>query len=587
MHSDTTSFSINRRAYFPLVLTALVIAWALLYPWWFGETTTDFAQALAPPSSAHIFGTDHYGMDLAVRVAEGLRISILMALISAVVATAIGTVIGVTAALSPPSVDTVLMRTTDAVAAVPHILVTIIIAATWRGSLTAIVTAIALTHWTLVARLIRAQTITIRASRYVAQAYSFGASRWLVAREHFWLEARRQVIVSIALLTPHAVWHESVLSFLGLGLPPQRASLGTLIGDAQTDLLLGAWWTWLAPSAVLVAFTLLILATLRTLNTRESLTIPTAERGTEGTTDVGVDVESGQVDADNPLVIDAVSVRIPTTLEHESGWIHAATDVSLTVEAGRVLGLVGESGCGKSTLANVLAGVLSGDARITGHVWVDDGGEILDLVALPQHEWPRVRRQLVSVVPQGGAHCLNRVRTVRTHLEQVLKSRGLEADESARAKLLRRVHLDPAVENLYPHQLSGGMAQRINLALGIVGSPRVLVVDEPTAGLDPELAGDLWQLLRELVADGTAVLAITHAVEMAEIYADDIALMYAGRIVESGHAQHVARQPRSAYGRALRDARADAGLVAVPGSPPSLFNLDPHHSFTDRLGGEI
>lgn len=582
MHNDDVFLSINRRAYVPLGLTVLVVAWALLYPVWYGETTTDFASALSAPSSSHIFGTDHYGMDLAVRVAEGLQISILMALISAVVATAIGTAIGVTAALAHPRVDSVLMRTTDAVAAVPHILVTIIIAATWRGSLTAIVAAIALTHWTLVARLIRAQTIAIRSSRYVAQAYSFGASRWLVAREHFWPEARRQVIVSVALLTPHAVWHESVLSFLGLGLPPQRASLGTLIGDAQTDLLLGAWWTWLAPSVVLVVFTLLILATLRALSTREESTPEWVEDAVVSEAESDSD---GLASERNPLVIDGVSVRIPAQLGEETGWIHAATGVSLSVESGRVLALVGESGCGKSTLANVLAGVLSPDTRISGHVWVHNDGQLLDLVNLADKQWPQVRSRLVSVVPQGGAHCLNRVRTVKTHLEQVLSARGLEADQAARARLLTRVHLDPGVENLYPHQLSGGMAQRINLALGMVGSPRVLVVDEPTAGLDPELAGELWSLLRELTASGTAVLAITHALEMAEVFADDIALMYAGRIIETGSAKRIAREPQSAYGRALRQARADTGLTAVPGSPPSLFNLDSGHSFTDRLGG--
>ncbi|MDO5720152.1 MAG: dipeptide/oligopeptide/nickel ABC transporter permease/ATP-binding protein [Actinomycetaceae bacterium] len=581
MHNDGF-LSINRRAYLPLALTVLVIVWAVLYPVWYGETTTDFASALSAPSSSHIFGTDHYGMDLAVRVAQGLQISILMALMSAVVATAIGTAVGVIAALARPRVDSVLMRLTDAVAAVPHILVTIIIAATWRGSLTAIVAAIALTHWTLVARLIRAQTIAIRSSRYVAQAYSFGASRWLVAREHFWPEARRQVIVSIALLTPHAVWHESVLSFLGLGLPPQRASLGTLIGDAQTDLLLGAWWTWLAPSVVLVVFTLLILATLRTLSTREESTPEWVE---DAAADKAESDSSRLASERHPLVIDGVSVRIPAQLGTQKGWIHAATGVNLSVEAGRVLALVGESGCGKSTLANVLAGVLSPDTRISGYVWLCRDGQILDLVNLTDKQWLQVRGQLVSVVPQGGAHCLNRVRTVKTHLEQVLSARGLEANQAARARLLARVHLDPGVENLYPHQLSGGMAQRINLALGMVGSPRVLVVDEPTAGLDPELAADLWSLLRELTASGTAVLAITHALEMAEVFADDIALMYAGRIVETGSAARIARDPQSAYGRALRQARADTGLIAVPGSPPSLFNLDPGHSFTDRLGG--
>lgn len=613
----------NRRGLVPLALTVAIVAWALIYPMGRGGLTTDFSQALQAPSAAHIFGTDHYGSDLAVRVAEGLQISILMAVVSAVIATGLGTVIGLVAALSNPRVDAVLMRFTDAVAAIPHILVTIIIAASWRGSLTAIIVAIAITHWTLVARLIRAQTIAIRSSRYVSQAYSFGASRAMVAREHFWPEARHQVVISVALLTPHAVAHESILSFLGLGLPPTRASLGTLIGEAQTDLLLGAWWTWLAPSIVLVIFTLLILATLRAFTTREPLKVEgepdipsrdaqdvevparspegasqsvsggkvadldgqhTEATGHTGTTPTAASAFQPTNDSRSPvLVLENVYIRIPARVGAETGWIHAANGVNLTLASGRVHALAGESGCGKSTLARLLAGTLPPGTRTAGHAWISTESGPTDLVQLSQSQWQRVRGDVISMVPQGGAHLLNRTRTVRTHLEQVLKARGLDAGIKARHELLRAVHLDAEVDGLYPHQLSGGMAQRVNLALGIAGNPRVLVVDEPTAGLDPELAADIWGLLREQTRRGITVLAITHDLQMAEDYADDLTLMYAGSILETGDAKQVSRHPQSAYGKALQAARPDRGLVPVPGTPPPLFNLDPNHRFADRL----
>lgn len=241
------------------VLTLLAV-YALAVPWAAGEQRADFAQARRPPDPHHWFGTGHSGFDLFVRTADGLRVSLLIAAVCAVVATVLGLALGGAAAAAGGRFDTVVMRLTDGVNALPHLLLGIVIVALYRGSVPAIIASIALTHWPQVARIVRAEILSVRGSGYVEAAYLWGATRWQVLRRHLLPAAAPQAGVALVMLLPHAIWHESTLSFLGLGLSPDRASLGTLLEISRGDVLTGAWWTLAAPTAVLVAATLAVAA---------------------------------------------------------------------------------------------------------------------------------------------------------------------------------------------------------------------------------------------------------------------------------------------------------------------------------------
>ncbi|WP_137726388.1 ABC transporter permease [Prescottella subtropica] len=251
------------------VLVAVVI-YAVATPWIAGPQTADFTQALQPPSGGHWFGTDHSGYDLFVRTADGLRVSLLIAAVCAATATILGTVIGAAAATIGGRTDTALMRATDTVNALPHLLLGIVIVAMFPGSLPAIIASIALTHWPQVARLVRAQILAVRSADYVDAAYLWGASRRHVFRHHLLPAAAPQAVIALLMLLPHAIWHESTLSFLGLGLSPDRASLGTLLQLARGDLLTGAWWTLAAPAGALIVTTLAVagIAAARRTRTR-------------------------------------------------------------------------------------------------------------------------------------------------------------------------------------------------------------------------------------------------------------------------------------------------------------------------------
>ncbi|GAA10892.1 MULTISPECIES: ABC transporter permease [Gordonia] len=230
------------------VIGVLAVGWPLIA----GDQTADFAQALRAPGDGALLGTDHSGYDLGVRTAEGLRISLLIALACAVLATLLGVTIGIASVTAGGWVDAIVMRVVDGVNALPHLVVGVVIAAMWRGEPVAIIASIALTHWPAVARVVRAELLEATSAGWVETARLAGASRTFVATRHLLPAVSGQVLVAMTVLLPHAVWHETTLSFLGVGLSPDAASLGTLLGQARGDVITGAWWTLVVPGVALI-----------------------------------------------------------------------------------------------------------------------------------------------------------------------------------------------------------------------------------------------------------------------------------------------------------------------------------------------
>ncbi|TDC94832.1 ABC transporter ATP-binding protein [Saccharopolyspora aridisoli] len=249
--------------------------------------------------------------------------------------------------------------------------------------------------------------------------------------------------------------------------------------------------------------------------------------------------------------------------------VRAVSDAALRLRPGRVLALVGESGCGKSVLASALLGLLPGNAETRGHALLDDG---TDLLAAPEPVLAgRIRGRRVGLVPQSAGTHLTPVRTARAQLVETIDSlRG----PSGADELARRVGLNPADLDRYPHELSGGMAQRVALALALAGDPRIILADEPTTGLDRPLVHRTVDLLADAATDGRAVLLITHDLAAARRVATDVAVMYASRIVEAGPADEVLNDPWHPYTAGLLAALPEGGFEPIPGHPPSLTELD-------------
>lgn len=247
-------------AWLALLAVALMAAYALCAPWLASgdPLDSDFSRGGLAPSWAAWFGTDAAGHDLFVRVALALRVSLLIALVTALSSAVVGTLAGIAAGMLGGWTDRIVMRCADTLCALPHLLVGVLIVALFRGSVLAIICSLVLTHWISIARVVRAQTIGLRHADYVEAAWLAGMSRMHILVYHFVPASLGQALVGVTLLVPHTIWHESTLSFLGLGLPAHMASLGTLMSDAQGALLLGQWWTLVFPCLLLVLVTLAV-----------------------------------------------------------------------------------------------------------------------------------------------------------------------------------------------------------------------------------------------------------------------------------------------------------------------------------------
>ena len=275
-----------------------------------------------------------------------------------------------------------------------------------------------------------------------------------------------------------------------------------------------------------------------------------------------------------------LSVRNLTTEFFSGGaWLEAVSDVSFDLRRGEILGLVGESGCGKSTVAYSVMRLLASNARISaGEVWLED----VNLTAVDEDELQDLRGSRLSMIFQDPMTALDSLFTVGHQvietLQEHLDLNVIEAQERALA-LLRQVGIPAAEErlNAYPYQFSGGMSQRIALAIAISCHPQVLIADEPTTALDVTIQAQILHLIRRLLVEkqGTGVLLITHDLGVVAQVCDRVAVMYAGKIVEFGDVASIFSNPLHPYTQALLNSLPSQGIARgelenIQGRVPSL-----------------
>lgn len=237
-----------------VVLAVLVVP--LVIP--LDRQAVDLALKLQAPSWAHPFGTDEVGRDLLLRCVYGLRVSLLVGVVAALAAAVIGTAVGALAGALGGWADRAVMRVVDLFSSVPHLLLGIFIVAMFRPGVWPVIISVALTHWLSTARIVRAELLSLRSRPYIDAAVSGGASRWRVTVRHLLPAVLPQAGLAAVLMVPHAIWHESALSFLGLGLPAHEASLGIMVNTARSSLLAGHWWPTLFPGLFIIVPTLAI-----------------------------------------------------------------------------------------------------------------------------------------------------------------------------------------------------------------------------------------------------------------------------------------------------------------------------------------
>lgn len=280
-----------------------------------------------------------------------------------------------------------------------------------------------------------------------------------------------------------------------------------------------------------------------------------------------------------------LSIRaLNTYFQVKETVVKAVDDVSLDIYPQEVLALVGETGCGKSVLALSILRLLPKNSQIQGSIRYKG----LEILEASEEELRKLRGKEIGMIPQSQATSLNPLLKVGWQVMEVLKLHKkvgkLEAQQKV-VNLFTRLQLpDPAKRmNYYPHQLSGGMRQRVLVSMGVACKPNLILVDEPTKGLDAVLRKEVVNMLGEQAAENSSsMMLITHDFSVAAVLADRIAVMYAGEIVEMGSASGILGKPRHPYTQSLIDSLPGRGFKPIPGYSPSLSLLPPGCRFQPR-----
>jgi ABC-type dipeptide/oligopeptide/nickel transport system ATPase component/ABC-type dipeptide/oligopeptide/nickel transport system permease subunit len=553
-----------------LVVLAAVVAVAIVGPLVWPYTHTQITDEVSsPPSAAHPLGTDTLGHDMLALIMRGLQQSLLIAATVAVVASVIGTVLGIVSGYLGRVVDGVIMRMVDLVLTVPTIAVAAFLGSrfaesdvSWLG----IALVLGGLLWTSVARIVRGVVLRLRELPYIEAASVMGAGRVRIMLRHLAPNVSDHIIVATTLLVGVAILAESGLSFLGFGVRAPDTSLGLLISSAQNSVLTRPW-LFAFPGALII---LIVLAVnyfgegiRNAFNPREATANPLvgtrrlAARSAEARPAEARSAEVRSAEA-RPATHAAsargglVSVR-GLAIRFPKSPTPAVDGVSLDIAPGEVLALVGESGSGKSLTSLALAGLLPLEAEQRGSVRF--AGQ--EVTGLSFAEWRRLRGRRIATVLQDPSTSLNPVLTIGAQFAESFAVAGRIGRDEARARaieLLRLVAIrDPEARlGQYPHQMSGGMRQRVVIAMAMMHDPDLIIADEPTTALDVTVQSQVLDSLRVArERTGAAMLFISHDLSLVAGIADRVAVMRGGRIVESADVVTLFGNPRHEYTQRL------------------------------------
>jgi peptide/nickel transport system permease protein len=553
----------------------------------------DLESSLAPPfwdggSTDHPLGTDALGRDTLSRLMYGARASLTISVAATLIAAVLGLVTGSIAGFYRGSVDSLVMRAGDIQLAFPFILLAIAVLGVIPDRKPIhLILVLGIPGWIVYARVVRSRVLAERDKEYVVSARALGASRPRILWRYV-LPSTWQVLPVIALLDlGFLVIVEATLSFLGFGLTPPTPSWGSTLAEGRQYMVVTPWLAILPGIAIM--FTVLsinlaadgladVLDPKLTKGTfrREVLRLPSRRERAEA--------DGG---AQRLLHVDDLFVDFPL----EDRVVRAVRGVSFGLERGETLGIVGESGSGKSVTALSIIQLLDAPGRVSGGRILFDGH---DLARIDDGKMAALRGRRIGMIFQNPASALNPVLTVGFQLTETLRVQLGLSKAAARARtreaLLSVGIGDPdRVLERYPFQLSGGMNQRVMIAMAMACEPDLLIADEPTTALDVTTQAQILEQLRDITRRAnTSLILITHDIALVAEYADTILVMYAGRVSEVGPVGDVVASPKHPYTQALLKAmpRADAApgapLEAIPGELPDPAAPPPGCPFAPR-----
>ena len=546
------------------VLALFVLLLAATFPWLLAPVSPGTLDLpYLKPDARHLLGTDSIGQDLLSELIYSARISLCVAFLASITATFLGTLVGMVSGYCEGGWDQWLMRVTDVFLLVPALPLIILLTAYMDSGVLGIALVIGMTAWPATARVVRANVRQERGKNYIRSAQAFGAGNLYVMTVHILPNISQLVLAKGTLVAASAMVAEAGVSFLGLGDPGYR-SWGAMLHEAFTGggLLNGAYLWYMSP-IVCISLTVLCLTFIgqRWIEADEEDTLIVGARGK--------DVLPSSFSHGAPgLRVNGLSVDF---VKRDGTVFRALDRLEMTVNENERLAIVGETGSGKSILLLALMGLLPRNAAVTGEILL--GGT--NLCTLSEKGFQRLRGKHVAYVPQGAGQALNPMMRVgsqvaepaRLHL-RMPKGRAM----GLAVEMLAQMGIFPAHRRIgeYPHQYSGGMIQRALTAMGLISGASLILLDEPTKGLDPKSRDHMLRVLEGL--ERKTLVMVTHDLAFAQGFADRIGVMLGARLVEMADAKEFFESPLHPYARALLKAQPRQGLQVQENCSDRLFH---------------
>jgi peptide/nickel transport system ATP-binding protein len=545
---------------------------------------TDITAVNAGPSLAHWLGTDDLGRDILSRLIWGARISLRASFEIVGLAAIIAIPLGLVAGFFRGAVDSVIMRTMDALFSFPPLIMALTVAALLGADVNDAAIAIAIVFVPSFVRLLRGEVIAVREEAYIESARSLGASSKRLLGRHVVPNVASPIIIQLALALGFALLIEAGLSFLGIGEQPPTPSWGGMLQEGFQFINSSPWaviFPGIAIMLTVLAFNLVADGLRDALGRerpagsspvageRERRRNPLARFGP--TREPQVEAPAPQPD---PALLDVRDLRIEFLTRQQ--WLPVMEGADFTVQRGRTLGLVGESGSGKTVSALAVMGLLPAKvSRVAGSILFEGR----DLTALSPAGLRKLRGNDIAMIFQEPMTSLNPAYTVGNQIaEQVRAHLNVSRTVAWRlaVEMLDRVEIPNAATRAgdYPHAFSGGMRQRVMIAMALSCSPKLLIADEPTTALDVTTQSQIIDLLHTLQREeDMAMIFVTHDLGVIADVADDVVVMYAGQIVEDAAAADLFGHPRHPYTEALLDSIPQLTpkgepLHSIPGMVP-------------------
>ena len=581
----------NRLAAFGLIVMSAVIVLSLitpLLPLADPDVTNTANRFQLPFSDFGLLGTDHLGRDLLSRVLWGTRLSLAVGFSAALIAATIGAAIGVIAGFYGGWLDNLIMRGVDMLMAFPYILLALaIVAALGPGLMNALI-AVAVVNIPFFARNIRGITVSIVNKEFIEAARLGGMSNFRIMLSEVFPNVLPTIVIAMSTTVGWMILETAGLSFLGLGSQPPQADLGSMLGEARSALITNPY-TSVVPGIMILIVVMAI--NLLGDGIRDALD-PRLKSGALSRPSATTLVLRNKQENLTPTSDLALSLSsISTQFLIKNRTFKAVSDVTLHLRPGECLGIIGESGSGKSVTAlSATRLVASPPGLITnGQVWHQGR----DLLSVDYESLRQVRGNRISYIFQDPLSTLHPLYTVGKQLSEAILTHQSVDKHVSRQRALDLLHTvripNPEKRfDSYPHELSGGMRQRIGIAMALANDPEIIIADEPTTALDVTVQAQILSLLDDLRSEKhISIIFITHDFGVVAQLCDRVAVMYAGQVIEEGVTNQILTQPAHPYTARLMACVPELGkgrrrLEAIPGLPPAVDNLSRGCAFAPR-----